>query len=347
MDDSQNNPSQPNMAMPEPTPAPAPAPEAPAPTPEPAPAPEAPVEPAPTETPAEAPAEPAAPKAPMNPKTKKTIILLCIIGGVVIILAVLAIILLPMIFKVDYSTAYNTAKELDEKIDRLAYNNDCGYVVDYYDSGYTSNNDFNGYVEGCLAVTEGLTELVDKLGQTPGIKRDANLQNGYNGFKATFDKLAIDDSLAAKLEIYKVWHSFSVAVYGLDEKSTDSAINTAGNILIESGNEKLKEYGTGWLELMLAKVKAYKVYYESNWDSTYYEKKDKYNKAKEALSSYIQANQPQITTLAPVNMDSIDAVATRFDDLYQAIANTYAKNYNKGSGDCEEFMTQNVYCPAD
>ena len=52
--------------------------------------------------------------------------------------------------------------------------------------------------------------------------------------------------------------------------------------------------------------------------------------------------------MAPINMENIDAVSTRFEDLYKAIANLYAKNYNKGSGDCQEFIvTGEVYCPAD
>lgn len=352
MDDNQNNQTQDNLAAAGPAPAETPV-EAPAATAEPAPEPATPAEPAtePTTEPAAEPAktEPAAPKAPMNPKTKKTIITLCIVGGAVIILAVLAIILLPIIFKADYSESYKIAKELNSKIDRLSYNSDCSSVVEYYDSKYTSNTTYNGYIENCLAVTDGLPELVDQLGQTSGIKRDSNLQNGYNGFRAVFDKLAIDtDSLKAKMEVYKTWHAFEIAVYDLDEKATDSAVNTAANILIESGNEDLKTYGSGWLELKLNVVKTYKVYYDANWDSTYSEKKEKYQKAKEALSNYVQDNEPNIKTMAPINMENIDAVSTRFEDLYKAIANLYAKNYNKGSGDCQEFIvTGEVYCPAD
>ena len=281
----------------------------------------------------------------MNPKPKKTIIILCIIGGAVIIVGVLAIILIPIIFRADYSEAYNIAKELDEKISKLSYNNDCDYVTSYYDSGYTSNKTFNGYIENCLAVTDGLGDLVDRLGQTSGIKRDSNLQNAYNGFKTAFDKLAIDSSsLSAKLDIYKTWHTFKVAEYDLDTNSTDSAYNTAGSILTESSNDTLKEYGAGWLELALAKAKTYKAYDTASYGSGYTEKRDAYYNAREALEKYIQEKEPDIEAMAPINMENSEAVVTRFEDLFRGIANTYAKHYNKGSGDCTEFLDE-VYCP--
>ena len=312
-----------------------------------APAPEA-AAPAPAtpaaEQPAAAPTAPAEPKAPMDPKTKKTIIMLCIIGGVVVLLTVLAVIFLPIIFRVDYADAYKTAKELDGKFDTLLFNGDCDKVVNYYKATYNTNKEYNGYAEGCIASTEGLSELVEKLGNTSGVKRNSEIQELYKGFKESFDKLGLNtESLKEKLEIYKTWHAFEVARDDLDWKSTDSAYNTAGNILIQSGNEDLKNYGTKWLELALATAKAYRVYYDASWDSNYYEKKDKYYDAKDAFDNYVNANEPDITNIAPINLENLNATSTRFQNLFTKIADTYEENYNTGSNDCTEFLGD-VYC---
>lgn len=334
MDDNQNSQNQSNTVAPGPAPVESPVP--------------APVDQAaPSEQPA--PAQSSAPepaKAPTNPKTKKIIILVSIIAGSIVILAVLAIILLPIILRVDYSESYNTAKELNEKINKLAYSSDCSSVTSYYDSGYTSNKTFNAYAENCLAVTEGLADLVEKLGTTDGVRRNSDIQNVYNGFKAAFDKLAIDSSsLASKLDTYKTWHAFVVADYDLDELSNDSSYNTAGNILVESSNETLKEYGTKWLEYALAYARAYRAYYNASYgDKDYSEKRDLMKNKREEFENFVSSNEPDIESIAPINMENSEAVATRFADLYRGIANTYAKNYNKGSGDCEEFMNE-VYCP--
>ena len=327
MDESQKNQTQSSVPAPEPAPAPA----APAPA---------------VDQPAPAPADSTTTteSKPMDPKTKKAIIIFCIIGAIVITLTVLAVIFLPIIFKVDYDESYKTAKQVDEKIDALIYNSDCDKVLNYYDDAYYTNKEFNGYSEGCLASTEGLSDLVDKLGETSGVKRNNEIQELYKGFKESFDKMAINsDSLKGKLEVYKSWHAFEVARDDLEWLSTDSAFTTAGNALIQSDNEKLKTYGTKWLELALATAKAYKIYYDSDYGKSYYEKKNAYNDAKKAFDDYVKSEEPDITELAPINLENISAAATRFQTLFTKIAETYAQNYNTGSGDCTDFLGE-VYC---
>ncbi len=340
MNDNQNNPTQPNTATPEPAPAVTPTPE----TPASAPTPESTVPTPATEQPTPASTEPATSTGttetkPMDPKTKKTIITLCVIGVVVVTLTVLAVIFLPIIFKVDYGESYKKAKQVDEKIDALVYNSDCDRVVNYYDDVYYTNKEFNGYVESCLASTEGLSDLVNELGETSGVKRNNEILELYTGFKESFDKLAINsDSLKSKLEIYKTWHSFEVAQYDLNGNSTDSSYNTAGNILIQSGNEQLKNYGTRWLELALAMSKAYKIWYDADWDNGYYEKRNAYYDAEEAFESYVKNEEPDITEIAPINLENISAVSTRFQGLFSKIAEVYAENYDISSGDCTEYL---------
>lgn len=344
MDDNQNQ-NQDNMtAQPQPAPAPA-APPAPEPTL--TPEPEQP-QPTPDSQPApatESATPPAKPKAPMDPKTKKTIILLCAIGGGVVVLAILAIIFLPMIFKVNYSETYRAAKELKEKMNALSYNSDCDNVVSYYDSAYVTTKSYNGYAESCLAATSGLDELVNKLGQTSGIRRDGNLNEKYDAFKTTFDKLSIEsDSLAAKLEVYKTWHAFQVAIDDLSPLSNDSSFNAAASILTETDNKDLKEYGTKWLESILDYARAYRAYYNASYsDKNYSEKRQVARDKETAYENFVDAQEPDIKTLAPINMENISAASTRFNDLYNAITKTYAENYDKNSGDCSELFGV-VYC---
>ncbi len=337
MDDNQNNQPQPNQPAEQSAEQPAPAP-APAPAPEAQPAPAAPA----PETPA--PAAPAEPKAPMDPKTKKLIITLSIISAGVIALVVLAVIFLPMIFKTDYGEAYRIAKRIDEKIDALYTGLDCENTVEKYDSYYTSNKDYNTYVEGCATATKGLNELVDSLGKSSGVTHNEEIKSQYDDFKAAFDKLAINsDSISEKLEIYKAWHSFVVAKKDLNGLSSDSSYNTAAKILTDSNVETLKKYGEEWLEHGLAYAHAYSAYYDASYsDPKIKDLREKYYEKSDEFEDFVKNNKPDIESMAKIDMDEIGAVYTRFNSLFGKIADTYAKNYDD-SGDCTALLGE-VYC---
>ncbi len=73
------------------------------------------------------------------------------------------------------------------------------------------------------------------------------------------------DELNSKLDLYKTWHSYVVAVDDLSASDTDAKIQSAANILINSGNDSFKTYGEGWLEQTMNYVRAYRAYQNSSY----------------------------------------------------------------------------------
>lgn len=283
---------------------------------------------------------PRPPKQPMDPVKKKKIIAIVSICSGVAVLAIIAAIVIPILFRVDYSTAYKTAKDLKPKIYNIYQSYDCGYVVSYVDSRYTNIKNYAEYVENCKETyNDSTSALVAKLGETDGIKRNNELGLQYEKFRTAFAALTSGDTeeLAAKLALWQARHNF---VYVADDlsytSSSDAEFTAAANYLIESGNDTLKTYGEGWLEKSLAAAAAYRNYRNTTtgWSAAYNEYQ---NKVKEK-NDYVAANKPDMSQIAPLNFNDTYKMYSEFNSLYNMITETYEKNYNSGSGDCTEFL---------
>lgn len=286
------------------------------------------------------------PKQPMDPAKKKKIILGVSVGGVVLVLGVAAAIIVPILLRVDYAPAYLIAKELKPKIQDIYHSYDCEYVVDYVDSSYTDLKAYSEYIEGCKKVYDsGTDDLVAKLGDTDGVKRNDEIKNQFAKFNAEYTTASsgTSEDLSIKLDLWQARHNFYYAADDLDySTSSDSEFTTAANYLINSGNDAMKTYGEGWLERNLEIAAAYRAYRASSWQesSKYY---DEYTNKKKEYSDWVAANKPDINTLAPLNFNDTSKMYSEFNSLYDLISQTYALNYNPGSGDCTEFLGQ-VYC---
>lgn len=288
------------------------------------------------------------PKQPMDPAKKKKIITIVSICSGVGLLAVIAAIVIPIILRVDYSTAYKTAKDLKPKIQEIYYSYDCKYVSEYLSSSYTSIKSYNEDIEGCLEVFGGNTnQLVAELGETDGIKRNTDLKNQYEKFNAEYAAISAGsaDDLAAKLELYKAWHSFVVTNSDLNyAKSTDAEFTAAANYLINSGNDTLKTYGENWLEKSLALSAARRAWDSASFSaSNYSELRNDYNNKYSEMKDWVATNAPDVKSLAPLSTDDTSKAYSEFEKLYSMISETYEKNYNSGSGDCTEFLGD-IYC---
>lgn len=286
------------------------------------------------------------PKQPMDPVKKKNLIMGLSIGGGVLVLAIIAAIVVPILLRVDYAPAYSAAKELKPKIYDIYQSYDCERVVDYVDSDYTATKSYNEYVENCKSVYSTDTdELVAKLENTDAVKRNNEIKAQFERFKTEYTAASSgsNEDLAAKLALWQARHNFVVAADDLTYgSSSDAEYTSAANYLIESGNESLKTYGEGWLERSLAVAAAYRAYDAASWreSSQYY---TEYSNKRSELSDWIAANKPDIKTIAPLNFSDTSKMYSEFDDLYDLIAATYALNYNSGSGDCTEFLGE-VIC---
>lgn len=285
------------------------------------------------------------PKQPMDPAKKRKIIIGVSAGVGAAVLAIVAAIAIPLMLRVDYSTAYQVAKELKPKLYDIYYSYDCGYVVDYVNSTYTSVKSYSEYVDNCKATYDnGAASLVQKLGDTEGIKRNDEIKLQYEKFNSEFSKLTSGSTsdLDAKLELWQARHNFVVTSDDLSyASSADSEFTTAANYLIESGNDTLKEYGEGWLARSLEVSAAYREYRATTtgWSAAY----NNYTNKKNELSDWVAANKPDINVVAPLSFNDTSKMYSEFTTLYNLISETYEKNYNSGSGDCTEFLGE-VYC---
>ncbi len=289
---------------------------------------------------------PRPPKQPMDPAKKKKIILWSSIGGAAIALGIAAAIIIPILLRVDYGPAYATAKELKPKILDIYHSYDCEYVVDDVDSSYIDPKTYAEYIEDCKKVYNTSTDdLVAKLGNTDGVKRNDEIKNQFAKFNAEYTAASSGTSadLSSKLDLWQARHNFVYAADDLNySSSADSEFAAAAKYLTESGNDALKTYGEGWLEKNLAIAAAYRAYDAASWQesSKYY---NDYTNKKKEYNDWVAANRPDINTIAPLNFNDTSKMYSEFSTLYDLISQTYALNYNSGSGDCTEFLGQ-VYC---
>ncbi len=276
------------------------------------------------------------PKQPMNPKTKKKIIIGVIVGVIVLIAAIVAVVVIAIASRVDYGESYRVAKELDDKIDEIYYDYDCSNVVSYVDSAWTSERNYNGYISSCKDALNGVSELVDKLGDTAGVKRNKEIGDKFSAFKSSFEEAFPNLSdISAQLDLYQVWHNYAVKVDSLSASSSDAEVKAAADILINSGNETLKNYATTWLEKTTAYIHAYKAY----WDSSYSDpNRDALRKAMNTAQTeqrdWVSENRPDITSLVGLEFNDTAKVYNNFGNLYQTIREVYQENYDFDSGDC-------------
>lgn len=286
-------------------------------------------------------------KQPMNPAKKKKLILGITLGVGGVIVAVIAVVVVSMLMRVDYGESYRVAKELKPKVAALNHNYDCSSVVNDVAKTYATATTYDGYIAGCLGAMEGVDGLVAQLGQTPGVKRNQELKAQYERFQEAIGAVLPDEEeLKQRLNVYQVWHNFVVAVDDLRiSTSSDAEIQNAAKILTESGNEILAKYGAGWLEKTLAYVQAYRAYTNStvSYFSDEYRalKVDRDNKQTEQ-KNWIAENKPDIAEVGGLSFGSTAKMYTEFTKLYDMITELYEENYDD-SGDCTEFLGE-VIC---
>lgn len=290
-----------------------------------------------------APARPA--KQPMDPAKKKKLIKMGVIGGCGILVVIAAVVIVSMLMKVEYQESYLVAKELRVKVSDLNNNYDCERVINNAKSSMTSESTFAGYVDGCKSVADGVDELVEKLGQTSGVKRNKEIKAQFEKFEETMKTVLPDeDELEQRLSIYEAWHRFVVLSYNLTAgKSSDAEFQNAAKALTESDNQILVTYGQGWLEKTLAYVQAYRAYYNA---SIFAENKEELGTimrdAQTEQKNWIGENKPDIAEVGGLKFENTSKMSSEFTKLYSMITEAYEENYDD-SGECLELFGE-VIC---
>lgn len=283
----------------------------------------------------------AAPK-PLDPKTKKKIIMwTCVGGGVFVALSIIAIIF-SLVFKINYGESYRKAGEVKDELSDLSRNSSaCSRVANYVDSTWTSEKSYNDYIDKCLDSLDHDNSSVVELGNTSGVKRDDNIKAQYDKFKKAYDKAFPSRSgVEETLKIYKAWHTFAVKSNAASNAiKDDDAYRKAADALKESGNSTLVEYAEGWLERALAYSKAYRTYMDGDSSSA---ARTAMTEARTSFRSYVSQNEPDIEDIAEFEPGDTSDVYTAFNKLYSMISDAYEENYD-GKGDCVELL-DSVYC---
>lgn len=284
-------------------------------------------------------------KQPMNPATKKKIIKYSVIGVCAVVMLAVAGVVISIVTRVDYGPAYNAAKELRTKVRDINSDSNCQYAVEYVDSAYTSDATYSGYVEKCKLLTDDVDDLINKLGDTAGVKRNKEIENKFQVFKTDFYASMPDaGALSQKLDLYVAWHKYTVLLDSFTiSKLTEAELTNAASILINSGNETLKDYGEGWLEITLAYLRAYQAYEAASYtDPNKSTLRNERDQASSAQRLWVSQNKPSIKTVAPIELQSTTKMYSDFNSLYSLISDAYEEHYNKDSGDCTEFLGEVV-----
>lgn len=268
-------------------------------------------------------------KKPMDPKKKKNIIIWSCVGGVVLIGAIVAIVLVIVLSKVDYKESYDIVKKLSTPMNEFYYDyGDCKDVADDVDDDWASIASYTSDISDCKsAISTETTELIKQLGGTSGVSRDSDIKPLYDKFYAEYSKAieGVDGETAKKLDIYESWHKFVYNADGYSFYSTNQdKINEVANYAINSGHDTLKAFGEQWKEKATEVYKARKAYDDatSNYSSLY----NDYTSKKNALDDWYEDNVPKAGDLIGLKFEGDKY---NIDDAWENLSAAVAKKYGE------------------
>ena len=340
-----------------PAPAPAPASAEPAPA-----APAAPVEPAPA-APAVAPAaEPAQKKSKAGLVIVIVILLIAIAGGVT------AAFLIPMLTKIDYSSAYRRSKEISAKIqDFSTKQSDCYNVVSYVEKDNVSLETYEGYINNCKNsfADKSLNIAVENLGETDGVKRNKDIKTLYDDFNNAYQEVVnAGDNIETKLIAYKAIHEFIRSkrnMFELGEYKQSATMDSYVKILTDTGIDELVTFANTWKEKVTALAEAdahqadvkkeiidgstsWFIVIEYDQDERYKEAAAAREAARKDFINYQNSNLPKANDLFPIEVADKEGLIDKFESLRELLRTTYQEHYNKDSGDCTVILDTVVNC---
>ncbi len=273
----------------------------------------------------------------------KALIFLGIIGAVVIIIVIVLMVLESM--KVDYSGSYKVAKEMKEKVQILKADKYCGKVAAYATVTYVKIETYMEDVEKCKNTVDEIVETASGLEKTEGLRRNGDVEKLYQIFKEQLDAVVgREEEFEKTVDLYATWHQWTMAKEELDGwDQSDVDIQKAADLLIKSGNDELKKYGEGWAKVKKAACTAYRAYHTADYlAKNRAELLQNMNKTQKDYADWEKKNQLTIDDVAKLKRNDNAKLYTAFDEMYDYIKVNYEKNYNRGSGDCMETLTDVV-----
>jgi hypothetical protein len=272
--------------------------------------------------------------------------LVVLIGGFAIMATVTGM------FKVDYSGTYLASKELKSELQGLRSDTNCDKVIEYVDMQYTSMETYSKYIEGCKVASDGVSDaIVEKVGDTDGVKRDEEVRRRYETLKTALATAKQGNSnVDSVLDVYKTWHEWIIAEADGNNKHqewdwTDSDLEAATDILTKSDVKEFQDYGKKWLELKKAAAEATNAYFHHalNTAEDLQMLNQNMSQKQSEFTKWKKENEPDVTDLYPLELVDTAKLYAKFEEFYNYIRETYQNNYNTTVRGCTEFVTS-VQC---
>ncbi|MDR3298059.1 MAG: hypothetical protein LBT19_01665 [Candidatus Nomurabacteria bacterium] len=289
--------------------------------------------------------QPVVPKKPMDPKTKKLIIIICSVGGGLLILGLVALIILPIILRVDYEKTYDLGSITNDIRYDMQGSDSCGGVISYVSSSYQSKSSYEKYVSKCKSSMEEFKKSIEDLSGSSGVQRDADIKKEWDAFKTSYDSAF--PAYGQLVDIYSDWHAFVAGWYettsGSDwwDTMNETKVKNLTSSLTESNNSALKKYGDGYVSIRWKQISAYQAYkkaYNAYYDASYSDpnktslrnemnaKSEAYSGIDQDYKDYIK-DEPDIKdtkSLVGVDLDKSDQqFLTKFGNVYSQIYSKY------------------------
>ncbi len=249
---------------------------------------------------------------------------------------------------VSYGDAYRVAKEILPGFTTAAKSSSCQYAVDYAKVAYVDKPTYNGYIDVCRGLATSDSELVTKLGETGAMRWDSEIAAQYKEFKELYDAVFANAEKTAQmvkaLDLYQIWHNYTLATDILTVNSPEAEFQEAADILRKSGNDVLAKYGDEWYYKEIDYINTYKAYWDMSYTNPDKETARLDAEAKrDDLKNWVDEHRPDVLALAPFDVPNLTPAYDSFTKLYGLIRTGYEKHYDYKSGDCQTAGRQ-VYC---
>ncbi len=261
-------------------------------------------------------------KKPKPKKNTKIIITLGCFSTVLVVIGIVKIILSAP-SEIDYAGTYQLAKETKTAVDKYYSSTACHDAEYYIESDAVSDEEYSNIVNSCIEAEWGNpAKLIEKLGSTDAMLRDAKLKSQYAIFYTVYkNSLVSSDGLPVRtrLNLYKAWRAFAFAAKNLGEISMDASIAAAAEPLMNSGVDEFKTYAENWIAKRIAVSRT-----QNAWETTYYG--DAYQAMIDARSdfdNFINTSRPEVLDKSYSNTAAATLVKSEFNKLFDIINSVY------------------------
>ncbi len=275
-------------------------------------------------------------------KRKKLQLALGIVAGALVVIGVGSGIAY-VVFHIDYGESYRIARDLRGKLADVYKDNSCADVIELASNKQITNSNYETYIDNCQSFAGDKNELINLLGDSSAIRKNEELRQLFETFQSSYQAaLPRFSGLDKQLELYRAWHEYIILLDPLNADSEREDFQAAADVLIKTGNKTLVDFATEWLRLALEYRAANTDYWAPGAGDAEFEALET---ARDNYSDFLMNEAPDITEVADLDFDGMNAMVGNFTKLYNAIAKAYEEHYDYDSGDCDELYNKNVLCP--